>query len=91
MKIWQILARTLKKYENLVKFGILELAPPLKMLEFWKGEGGRNFGISPTFIVAGILELMGCSGRVMAGAWEWQIKEGQTKKERSYLFPVCPN
>ena len=39
MKIWQILTKRLKKYENLVKFGILELAPPLKMLEFWKVEG----------------------------------------------------
>ena len=34
-------------------FGILELAPPFKMLEFWKG----NFGISPTFEDTRILEM----------------------------------
>ena len=32
--------------------GILELAQPLKMLEFWKG----NFGISPSFEGTRILE-----------------------------------
>ena len=34
-------------------FGILELAPPFKMLEFWKG----NFGISTTFEDTRILEM----------------------------------
>ena len=46
--------------------GILELALPLKALEFWRG----NFGISPTFEDTRILELEFWNWlAVLAQAW----------------------